>query len=161
MTTRTACWTVTFAHPFVLSCLDGPQPAGSHVVEADEELLEALSFPAHRRVEMRLRVRSAGIERVARVDPEELDAALARDKQGAALDIAATQSTMDQWPLNSSHRRSESAAAVAAGKLQNAPPGVFAPTRKGPVMTTNIFTICLTMLGIFPLLGGIAKFVTS
>lgn len=137
MTTRTARWTVTFAHPFIMRGLDGPQPAGSHVVEADEELLESLSFPAHRRIEMRLRVRSAGVERVARVDPEELDAALARDREGAAPDVA-----------------------VAAGNPQKPRTSVFAPTRKGPVMTTNIFTICLTVLGIFLLLGGIAKFIT-
>ena len=41
---------MTFTRPFSLRGTVGPQPAGSYVVETDEELIEGLSFPAYRRV---------------------------------------------------------------------------------------------------------------
>ena len=85
--TRTTCRTVTFARPFLLSGLDGAQPAGSYMVETDEELLQALSFPAYRRLETRIRLRGvdggAGFEQVARIDPADLDDALAKDAAGS------------------------------------------------------------------------------
>ena len=84
--TRTTRQTVTFARPFVLSDVEGAQPAGSYTVETDEELLQALSFPAHRRLETRIRLRGAdggaGFEQVVRIDPADLDDALAKDATG-------------------------------------------------------------------------------
>src|SRR5689334_20143201 len=53
-TTRTTYQTVTFTRPFSLSGLDGAQPAGAYTVETDDELLQTLSFPAHRRLETRI-----------------------------------------------------------------------------------------------------------
>jgi hypothetical protein len=50
MTTRTSRKTVTFTRPFFLSGIDEVRPAGTYAVETDEELLQALSFPAYRRV---------------------------------------------------------------------------------------------------------------
>ncbi|AWJ85460.1 hypothetical protein TSH58p_17970 (plasmid) [Azospirillum sp. TSH58] len=50
MLARTSRRTVTFSHPFVLSGIDGVQPAGSYTVETDEELVDGLSFPVYRRV---------------------------------------------------------------------------------------------------------------
>lgn len=85
--TRTTHRTVTFARPFVLSGLDGAQPAGSYTVETDEELLHGLSFPAYRRLETRIRLRGvdggAGFEQVARIDPADLNDALAKDATGS------------------------------------------------------------------------------
>ncbi len=49
MLTRTSRKTVTFRHPFTLTNLDGPQPAGRYEVEMEEELIEGLSFPAYHR----------------------------------------------------------------------------------------------------------------
>jgi hypothetical protein len=37
--------TVTFRRPFTVTGVDEVQPAGTYMVETDEELLEDLSFP--------------------------------------------------------------------------------------------------------------------
>ena len=47
---RTTTRTVTFIHPFNLSGTDEAQPAGTYMVETDEELLQASSIPAYRRI---------------------------------------------------------------------------------------------------------------
>ena len=44
MDRRTSRRTVTFARPFSLRGIDGVQPAGTYVVETDEELIQGLSF---------------------------------------------------------------------------------------------------------------------
>jgi hypothetical protein len=56
MTVRTTSRTVTFVHPFNLSGTDERQPAGTYTVETDEELLQASSIPAYRRIATLLRV---------------------------------------------------------------------------------------------------------
>jgi hypothetical protein len=59
------------------------QPAGTHTVETDEELLPGLSFPAYRRIATLSYLRSRGggpiVEQVANIDPLELQAAQERD----------------------------------------------------------------------------------
>ena len=89
MMTRTTCRTITFSRPFAVSGVDGVQPAGTYTVETDDELLQALSFPARRRLETRIRLRSATFEQVARIDPDDLDGALARDAAGERDAVAA------------------------------------------------------------------------
>src|SRR5437899_10927862 len=83
MMNRTTSKMVTFTHPFVLDGLDGPHPAGSYAVETAEELLQALSFPAWRRLYTTIRLPGrpgpSGLDQVATIDPGALDAALARD----------------------------------------------------------------------------------
>ena len=83
MTTRTSAVTVTFQHPFRLSGTDEVQPAGHYIIETDEELLEALSFPAYRRlvtsIHLAGRPHSSELSRVVDIDPAELAAALATD----------------------------------------------------------------------------------
>ena len=79
MSSRTTSRTVTFPRPFTLRGLNGEQPAGNYVVETDEELIHELSFPAYRRTAtwLLLPQRPGGDgAQVARVDPDELDAAL-------------------------------------------------------------------------------------
>jgi hypothetical protein len=87
MTTRTSNRSVVFAHPFTLTGLDGMQPAGTYVVETDEELIEGVSLPAYRRTATWFRVTAAagrpGIAETALVDPGELAAALAKDSATA------------------------------------------------------------------------------
>jgi hypothetical protein len=51
MTVRTSHKTVTFMRPFSLTGIDEVQAAGSYTVETSEELLQAVSFPAYRRIE--------------------------------------------------------------------------------------------------------------
>lgn len=83
MTIRTLYRTLSFAHPFQLKDMDQASPAGTYVVETDEERLQELSFPAYRRVATRLLlpIRPGGppLSEVIEVDPLELDAALERD----------------------------------------------------------------------------------
>src|ERR1700752_1285191 len=56
MTVRTTSKTVTFMHPFNLSGTGEVQPAGTYTVETDEELLQASSIPAYRRIATLLRL---------------------------------------------------------------------------------------------------------
>jgi hypothetical protein len=74
---------VTFACPFVLDGYDQELPAGTYVVETDEDLLPGLSFPAYRRISTTLYVDALpgrpGRKEAWRIDPKALDAALIRD----------------------------------------------------------------------------------
>ena len=82
MTTRSRLEEVVFRHPFQLSGWTESQPAGAYSVETEEELLEALSFPAWRRVATILTRRPGpGVMVIEAfiVDPRSLAAALAAD----------------------------------------------------------------------------------
>jgi hypothetical protein len=83
MMNRATARIVTFRHPFTIEGLDGWQPAGSYVIEMEEELLQALSFPAWRRLHTAIRLPqrpgASVSEQVATVDPMAMDAALAVD----------------------------------------------------------------------------------
>ncbi len=89
MPDRTTRSTATFRHPFSLRSLDGVQPAGTYLVETDEELILGLSFDAYRRTNTYLYLPSTGVASAASeivgVDPVELQAALDTD---AATDEA-------------------------------------------------------------------------
>ena len=84
MTIRTSKKTVTFRRPFVLGGFDEVLPAGAYSVETDEELLEGISFPAYRRILTLLHLHPKpgrpGLTETLTVDPNELDAALERDR---------------------------------------------------------------------------------
>jgi hypothetical protein len=79
MTTRT----ITFKHPFAIDGLDGWQPAGSYIVDTEEELLQALSFPAWRRVHTSIRLPQKTGGSATRfevtLDPAVIEAALTID----------------------------------------------------------------------------------
>jgi len=83
MATRTTETTVTFRHPFMLTTLDGPQPAGTYTVETDEEEIPDLSFAASRRTATMLRLPATSMpgsrSEIVAVDPLELAAALEAD----------------------------------------------------------------------------------
>jgi hypothetical protein len=83
MTERTIRTTVTFTWPFLLSGIGEIQPAGTYIVETNEELLEEVSFPAYRRIETLIflpaRPGGAIVERIVNIDPLELEAAEERD----------------------------------------------------------------------------------
>lgn len=85
---RTSEQTVTFRRPFVLPGLAGIQPAGDYAVEIDEELLDGISFAVYRRIRALVHLHAKpgepGVTQVVAVDPNELDAAMARDKAPAA-----------------------------------------------------------------------------
>ena len=86
METRRTKSTITFKHAFDLPSLESPQPAGTYSVETDEEQIEGLSFVVYRRVATLLSLpaigSSGGQMQMITVDPEELKAALDRDRTG-------------------------------------------------------------------------------
>jgi hypothetical protein len=84
MTVRTTSRTVTFVHPFNLSGTDEVQPAGTYTVETDEELLQASSIPAYRRIATLLRlerITRTVMTQIVETNPVELAGALALDAQ--------------------------------------------------------------------------------
>ncbi len=86
MTTRTTRQSVTFRRPFAISGAEGMQPAGTYIVETDEQLLEGLSFPAYHRVStsiiLPVRGGGSGSYQVVRIDPVELEKAQRSDAAG-------------------------------------------------------------------------------
>ena len=83
MTRRTTTRIVTFQHPFTIEGLEGWQPAGSYIVDTEEELLQDLSFPAWHRVRTSLRLpqrSDGGVSHHVTLDPAIIDAALTADK---------------------------------------------------------------------------------
>jgi hypothetical protein len=85
MTDRSTETTVTFRHPFQLTALERPQPAGTYAVVTDEEEIPGLSYVAFRRTATMLRVPALGGSRtraeVVCIDPLELSAALIADRR--------------------------------------------------------------------------------
>jgi hypothetical protein len=87
LTIRVRASTVTFARPFFLHKINRELPAGSYPLETDEELLEGVSAPSYRQVEMRLFVpRIEGLSEAEMwvLGPRDLDTVLARDREPAA-----------------------------------------------------------------------------
>ena len=80
MMTRTSSTTVVFQRPFVLAGFETMQPAGSYIVETEEEQVDSLLVNAWRRVATTMRLPQPGgaIEYHA-VDPDALQEALIRD----------------------------------------------------------------------------------
>jgi hypothetical protein len=76
---RTTRETVIFDHPFSLMAVDDVQPAGTYLIDIDEELIEGLSFLAYRRIAttiyLPLHQGHLGSVQAVRVDPRELTAA--------------------------------------------------------------------------------------
>ncbi|MBR1090398.1 hypothetical protein JQ621_23275 [Bradyrhizobium manausense] len=84
MTIRTTRTTVSFANPFTLWSLGGPQPAGEYVVLLDDEQIEGLSRVAYRRVATLFQTPATSasqppIQSVP-ISQTELDAALMKDR---------------------------------------------------------------------------------
>jgi hypothetical protein len=81
MTTRIRQETVRFKNNFSLSGFERTQPAGSYVVETEEELITELSFVAYRRTDTVIRLPSSqlGGHHLETIDPLALNAALERD----------------------------------------------------------------------------------
>ena len=91
MSTRTTLTSVTFTSPFTLSAVDGVQPAGTYRIVTEEEPLEGLSFGAYLRTATMLHLPATPApgqtRQVVPVDPEELFALLAADKDQADLGV--------------------------------------------------------------------------
>jgi hypothetical protein len=83
MSSRSTETTVTFLHAFHMKGLEQPQPAGTYLVVTEEELLDALSFPAWQRTGTQLHLPAIGLPALLRqaisIDPVDLSAALVAD----------------------------------------------------------------------------------
>lgn len=77
--------TVTFRHPFMLTALDRPQPAGTYRIAVEEEEIAGLSFLAFRRTATTLHSPAISVSGRTResysVSASELAAALEADQQ--------------------------------------------------------------------------------
>lgn len=83
MNNRTRVEDIVFRRPFRLRGLPELQPAGTYVVETEEELIEGLSFPAYRRVATIIRQKAGmagGVVQVIPVDLQELADAMSADE---------------------------------------------------------------------------------
>ena len=96
MITRTSSRKVTFTHPFRLTAFDTDQPAGTYEVTTEEEILDSVTMLACRRlstqIELRHRGGNSAITEVVSIEPEELEAALARDADTASASSAQSRS---------------------------------------------------------------------
>ena len=72
---------VTFRHPFDLEAVGRGLPAGTYLVDIDEEQIDGLSFLAYRRLATFIRVPAAapGSVQSFLIDPQDLAAAQERD----------------------------------------------------------------------------------
>lgn len=85
MSERSTETTITFQHPFSLSALDQPLPAGRYLVVIEEDAISGLSFQAFHRTATLLHLPAigtgGGMQQVITVNPDELDAAQRTDRQ--------------------------------------------------------------------------------
>jgi len=137
MTVRTSKKTVTFRRPFVLGGSDDVLPAGAHSVETDEELLEGISFRAYRRILTLLHLHPKpgrpGLVETLTVGPNELDAALERDR--APGDAPAGRDAHQEKPTGGVKQRQEETDRQAMDRAEDegmvAHPGqAIAPSRQ-------------------------------
>ena len=83
MPIRMTSKTVTFKRPFIIGGFDQLQAAGTYTVETEEEQLDAISFPAWKRIATVIELKKDGATEYQRIDPDELHEALMRDGQQA------------------------------------------------------------------------------
>ena len=85
MTDRTTQTVVRFSKAFLLPGFDAPEPAGEYRVDHDEELIEASTRLAWRRVGSFIHLPAIGarasVQQMVPVAPADLDAALERDQK--------------------------------------------------------------------------------
>jgi len=111
MTTRTTSRTVTFQYPFVLDGFARPVPAGSYLVETEEELMDTVLSLAWKRVATVFRLQTGAGTEDYFVDPEQLEAALLRDQAPPETSAEAAA------PATASHSRTRNLVARRVRKL--------------------------------------------
>ncbi|MFC3676788.1 hypothetical protein [Ferrovibrio xuzhouensis] len=85
MSARSTETTITFLHPFSLSVLDKPLPAGRYLVITEEDEIAGVSFQAFHRTATLLHLPAIGgsssMQQLVTVNPDELEAAQHADRQ--------------------------------------------------------------------------------
>ncbi|MEJ1968966.1 MAG: hypothetical protein WDN03_10120 [Rhizomicrobium sp.] len=79
MATRMTSRTVVFHRPFVLTGFERIAPAGSYVVDTEEEELDAVSSSIWRKLATVMHITHGGATEYVKIDTLDLDKALARD----------------------------------------------------------------------------------
>ena len=79
MAVRMTSTEVTFSHPFVLHGFDKIEPAGTYLVETEEESVDDVSFPVWKRAATIMHITRGSATEYVRIDPEDLRKALVRD----------------------------------------------------------------------------------
>jgi len=79
MDRRTTSKLVTFRRPFLLSGLEGEQPAGTYAIRTEEEILDTLSFAGWRQTGCTMLIHRDGAVEYAAINAQELREALVRD----------------------------------------------------------------------------------
>jgi hypothetical protein len=88
MSTRVSSSTIRFEHPFFLSGYAGAFPAGKYQLGVEEEEMSGMNFIAYRRTGTFITVRGQdGHIEMHAVSQQDLDAALARDRDEATPDL--------------------------------------------------------------------------
>lgn len=81
--------TVVFSRPFVLPGFERVAPAGSYLVETEEEQLDSNTQSAWRRMATIMHIVHGGATEYVKIDPMDLDKALARDDVRAETQASA------------------------------------------------------------------------
>ncbi|MCO6388480.1 hypothetical protein [Aliihoeflea sp. 40Bstr573] len=83
MTTRTRSSTTRFAAPFTLRGIGQTLPAGEYRIDRDEELIDGLSWIAHRSVATYIHLpsidRASRPTQIVEIDSNDLEAAIVKD----------------------------------------------------------------------------------
>jgi len=105
MNTRMTGRTVVFRHPFVLGGFERVEPAGAYLVETEEEELDGatVATSAWRRLATVIHITHAGTTEYVKIDPTDLDRALARDA-GPAETAAALTARLDAERMKNNAR---------------------------------------------------------
>ena len=77
--TRHTTATVTFRRPFILDGFEQLQPAGSYIVDTEEELMDTVLSSGWKRTSTAMRLMRHGAVEQVPVNPDQLQQALMRD----------------------------------------------------------------------------------
>lgn len=80
MTTRSTSRLVTFEHPFVLDGFARSVPAGTYLVQTEEELMDTVLSYAWKRASTAIRLPTATGTQDVFIDPDQLNTLLLRDR---------------------------------------------------------------------------------
>src|SRR5206468_11999520 len=106
---RMTSTTIAFRRPFILDGFEQLQPAGSYVVDTEEELIDTLLSSCWKRVSTSMRLGRHGAVEHVPIDPEQLNEALMRD--GAQQDPALPMSSSSSKARRDRARSTRTAAA--------------------------------------------------
>ena len=101
MTVRITSERVVFTRPFVLSGFEQVEPAGTYLVDTEEESFDELSFLVWKRLATVIHITHGASVEYVRIDPEDLRKALVRDAAQAETGPSA------QERLDSARRRND------------------------------------------------------